>query len=88
MGAKKLKEELENKYQVTIGYSTVWSGKQIAEEKIYGTWEDSFGCLFNFKAEVEQKMPGSVVEIDLIENEDGVYFHRFFVVSKQALMVS
>jgi hypothetical protein len=85
MGAKKLQEELEDKYQVTIGYSTVWSSRLIAAKKIYGTWEESFGCLFNFKAEVELKMPESVVEIDLIENEDGVYFHRFFCCFKASI---
>lgn len=37
MGAKKLQQELEDKYQVTIGYSTVWAGRQIAAEKKFGT---------------------------------------------------
>ena len=66
MGAKKLQKELEEKYNVTIGYGTVWAGRQIATEKIFGTWEERFALLFNFKAEVELKMPGSVVEIDFI----------------------
>jgi hypothetical protein len=34
--------------------------------------------LYNFKAEVEQKMPGSVVEIDVTKDGDDVYFCRFF----------
>ena len=66
MGAKKLQKELEEKYNVTIGYGTVWAGRQIAAEKIFRTWEESFALLFNFKAEVELKMPGSVVEINFI----------------------
>jgi len=65
MGAKKIQEELE-KYQVKIGYSTVHLGKDVAEQQIFGTWEESFGYLFNFKAEIELRMPGSVVEIDVI----------------------
>ena len=79
IGAKKLQKELEDKYQVSIGYSTVWLGRQKAAEHIFGTWEESFGYLFNFKAEIELRMPGSVVEIDVINKEDGVYFHRFFL---------
>ena len=79
MGAKKLQYELEEKYEIKLHYSTVYAGMQIALEKMYGTWEDSFGNLFNFKAMVELKMPGSVVEIGLKETEDGVYFQRFFL---------
>lgn len=62
-----------------IGYGTVHLGREKAEEQIFGTWEESFGYLFNFKAEIELRMPGSVVEIDVINKEDGVYFHRFFL---------
>ena len=47
MGAKKLQEELEDKYDITIGYGTVHMGFVIAGEKIHGTWEESFGYLFN-----------------------------------------
>jgi len=63
----------------------VWSGRQIAAEKIFGTWEESFPLLFNFKAEVELKMPGSVVEIHVINKDDGVYFHRFFCCFKPSI---
>lgn len=85
MGAKKLQRELEEKYQVTIGYSIVWLGRQKSVEHIFGTWEESFGYLFNFMAEVELKMPGSVVEIDVIKHDDGVYFHRFFYCFKPSI---
>jgi hypothetical protein len=85
MGAMKLKKELEDKYQVTIGYSTVWLGRQKAAEHIFGTWEESFGYLYNFKAEVEHKMPGSIVEIDVINKDDGVYFSRFFCCFKASI---
>ena len=85
MGAKKLQKELEEKYNVTIGYGTVWFGRQIAGENIFGTWEESFALLFNFKAEVELKMPGSVVEIHVINKDDGVYFHRFFCCFKPSI---
>jgi len=37
MGSKKLQEELEDKYQVKIGYSTVHLGRDVAREQIFGT---------------------------------------------------
>ena len=49
IGAKKIQEELEEKYQVKIGYSTVHLGKDVAEQQIFSTWEESFGYLFNFR---------------------------------------
>jgi hypothetical protein len=79
MGSKKLQEELEDKYNVKIGYSTVHLGHEVAGNQIFGTWDESFGYLFNFKAEIELRMPGSVVEIDVINQETGLYFHRFFL---------
>ena len=36
MGAKKIQEELENKYQVKIGYRTVHKGTTLASEHIFG----------------------------------------------------
>ncbi|WVZ92106.1 hypothetical protein U9M48_038195 [Paspalum notatum var. saurae] len=84
-GAKQLKQELEDKYNVTLGYSTVWAGRQKAAEHIFGTWEESFAYLYNFKAEVELRMPGSVVEIDVQKKDDGIYFHRFFCCFKASI---
>jgi hypothetical protein len=37
MGAKKIQEELEGKYQVQIGYGTVHKGFVLAKEQIQGT---------------------------------------------------
>jgi hypothetical protein len=43
-------------------------------------------CIFyNFKVEVEQKMPGSVVEIDVKKDADDVYFHKFFCCFKPSI---
>ena len=85
MLATKLKKELEEKYQVTIGYPTVHLGREKARQELFGTWEDSFGDLFNFKAEIELRMPGSVVEIDVVNTEEGVFFHRFFCCMKPSI---
>ena len=65
MGSKEL-QELEEKYDVTLGYSTVHLGHEMASKQLFDSWEESFGYLFNFKAEIELRMPGSVVEIDVI----------------------
>ena len=80
MSAKKIQEELEEKYQVAIGYSTVHLGKDKVEQQIFGTWEESFGYLFNFKAEIEFRMPGSAVH-----KEEIVFFHRFFCCLKPSI---
>ena len=37
IGAKKLQKELEDKYQVSIGYSTIWLGRQKELEDKYQT---------------------------------------------------
>jgi hypothetical protein len=37
---------------------------------LYGSWEESFGQLYNWKSEVMRKMSNSVIEID-IELKDG-----------------
>jgi len=33
----------------------VWLGRQKAAEQIFGSWEESFAYLFNFKAEVDSR---------------------------------
>jgi hypothetical protein len=40
--AKKLQKRLQEKYNVTIGYDTVWHGKEKAMAEMYGTWEENF----------------------------------------------
>jgi hypothetical protein len=51
---------------------------QRAFEDLYGSWEESFGLLYNWKAEVMKRMPNSVIEID-VEVKDGLpYLRRFF----------
>ncbi|KAL1555142.1 hypothetical protein AAHA92_15619 [Salvia divinorum] len=62
-----------------------WVGMQIEREKLYGTYENDFGNLFNFKEMVKLKMSWSVVKIGLKETEDGVYFQRFFCCFKPSI---
>lgn len=87
--AKKLLVELQDKYNIKLDYNMVWKGREKALAELQGAWEDSFQALWNFKAEVESKSPGSVVEIEVEtygdeaneeEEEEGpVYFKRLFV---------
>ncbi|XP_062195323.1 uncharacterized protein LOC133898658 [Phragmites australis] len=85
LGAMALKEELEGKYNITLNYSTVWAGRQRAVDHIFGSWEESFHELYRFKAEVEKRSPGSVVEIDVKQVEDKVYFNRYFCAFKSCI---
>ena len=60
-------------------------GREKARQELFGTWEDSFDYLFNFKAEIELIMPGSVVEIEVVNTEEGVFFYRFFCCMKPSI---
>ena len=52
---------------------------------LHGDWTNSFRMLYNFKAEVQTRCLGSVVEIDT-ESEGGkIYFKRFFMVLKPCI---
>jgi hypothetical protein len=41
LGAKKLQKRLQEKYNVVIGYDTVWKGKEKAMAELYDTWEEN-----------------------------------------------
>jgi hypothetical protein len=78
MGAKELQTKLEEDHNVTIAYETVWRGKEKALKELYGTWENSFQMLYSWKAAVLEKMPDSIIEIDVRIEEGKEYFNRFF----------
>jgi hypothetical protein len=52
LGAKKLQKRLQEKFNVVIGYDTVWKGKEKSMEELYGTWEENFQQLLRSKATV------------------------------------
>ena len=56
--------KLLEKYGVEVPYDRCYNGKEMALDKIYGKYSDSFQLLYSFKAEVERASPGSLVEID------------------------
>jgi hypothetical protein len=64
IGAVKILKELQDEHHVTLDYRTVWKGKQKAAIGLYGSWEESFRSLYNYKAEIELRSPWSIVEID------------------------
>ena len=85
MGPKAVQEELQDKYKIEIPYQTVVYGRQRAANKLFGKWDDSFDWLYRFKAEVEMRSPGSILEIDTETVDDKVHFKRFFCCFKAAI---
>ena len=86
MGAKEVKDELEEKYKIQIPYQTVWYGRQRASDILFGKWDDSYDWLYRFKAEVELRSPRSVIEIGTVEVNGKIHFSNFSVHSRLALM--
>jgi hypothetical protein len=85
MGAKAVKEELESKYNIFINYQTLYHGMKRAANILFGKWDDSFDWLYRFKAEVEMRSPGSVIEIDTVTVDDKIYSSRFFCCFKASI---
>ena len=79
IGPKAVQEELQHKYKIEIPYQTVFYGRQRAANKLFGKWDDSFDWLYRFKAEVEMRSPGSVLEIGTETVDDKIHFRRFFL---------
>ena len=83
--AKDLKKRLDTDHKCDIAYDTVWWGKERALDVVYGKRSGSFELFFSWKAEVMKRSPGSVAEIDLLEVDGQVYFHRFFCALKPCI---
>jgi hypothetical protein len=77
IGASELAKKLKAEYKVTTRYHTIWRCKERAMEKLYGTWGQCFQNLVNFKAEIEKRSPGSILEVDVKRERGKVYFRRF-----------
>jgi hypothetical protein len=78
MGAKELQTILQDLNNCTIAYDTVWKGKEKALRELYGCWEDSFQLLLRWKEAVLEKMPDSVIDIDVRVEDGKIFFSRFF----------
>jgi hypothetical protein len=57
-------KKIQGKYSIVVPFMMIYYGKEIALDKIYCSWQDSFNLLYTFKVEVEKACPRSVVEID------------------------
>jgi hypothetical protein len=78
MGAKELQTTLQDKHNCTIAYGTMWKRKEKALWLLYGSWEEQL--LFRWKEVILEKMPDSVIEIELHVEEGQLFFRRFFCV--------
>ena len=53
---------------------------------IYGKWNDSYNLLPTYQAELLKVVPGSIVDIDTEEDDNGdLCFSRFFVALKPCI---
>jgi hypothetical protein len=78
LGANKLQKRLQDKFNVVIGYDTVWKGKEKAMTELYGTWEENFQQLLRWKEAVMKISPDSVIEVDCHMDGEKMYFCQFF----------
>lgn len=74
-----LRKWLTKNYNVNVPYLRVFRGKEQAYTNIYGKWDDSFIKIDDFKEELRNRNPGSVVDIDFDTNGDKKRFKCFFI---------
>jgi hypothetical protein len=84
-GAKEVQSKLEDDFHVKVTYNKAWSGRHAALDQIHGSWEESFQTLYNFKCELENKCPESIVEIDSERVGNRVFFSKIFVSLKPCI---
>ncbi|XP_066324203.1 uncharacterized protein [Miscanthus floridulus] len=65
IGTISIQKLLQDDHKCQIHYDTVWKGRQIAMEELFGSWQHSFQILFNWRAEVLQRSPRSIIEINI-----------------------
>jgi hypothetical protein len=55
-------------------------------KQLYSDCANTFRMLYNFKAEVEKRSPGSVAELDTeIDSDGNVFFSKFFIALKPCI---
>jgi len=79
MGAKELQRRLKDDYKVMVHYKRVYYGKNLALDRLYGPWKESFDNLYRFKAQIELCCPGSFVVIDHHTINNKIRFSRLFL---------
>jgi hypothetical protein len=89
MTPKELQDRLNKKYSIQIPYHRVFRGKERAMDIIYGKWVDSYNLLPTYQDELLRVVPGSIVDIDTEEDDNGdLCFSSFLLLSNHALMGS
>jgi hypothetical protein len=74
-----LHKQVQKEQNCVLSYDMAYQGMQKALDELHGTWDDSFRLLFRWKAAILEKMPDSVIEIEVEDVEGGkVLFKRFF----------
>lgn len=84
-GPTDARKKLEERYAIKLKYSKAWSGMKKAMEQIHGTYEESFQLLFNWKVALQNKSPGTIVEIELQKVGKKMCFKRIFVALKPCI---
>ncbi|CAN6235687.1 unnamed protein product [Urochloa humidicola] len=79
---KELRRRLKEKHKIDVTYRKVDLGKQLAMDKLYGPWAQSFDNLYRFKAQIEETSPGSFVVIDHQTINNKIRFNRLFFALK------
>ncbi|KAI3795072.1 hypothetical protein L1987_37716 [Smallanthus sonchifolius] len=74
-----LRKWVMKNYSVDVSYLKVYRGKEQAYTDMYGKWEDSFMKMNDFKEELVNRNPGSVVDIDYETDGNKKLFLRFFI---------
>ena len=77
--ARAIQKRLIAEHNVVLPYYTAWHRKERALKTLLGDWEKSFMLLFNFKREVQDRSPGSMVEVDTKEEGGNIHFQSFFM---------
>ncbi|XP_025679166.1 uncharacterized protein [Arachis hypogaea] len=62
---KSIIAEVQSRFNYTISYRKAWLAKQKSIAKIFGGWENSYQALPWWLSIMVQKMPGSVVQIEI-----------------------
>jgi hypothetical protein len=87
LGTSELQDKLFETYEVEVGYNTVWKGKQLALDSIFGSWEESFQSLFRFRAALLESSPDTIFEIAMKNDpdSDGIMFDKLFLAMKPCI---
>jgi hypothetical protein len=64
LGPTALIKLISDKFNIKIPYMRMFYAKEMALDRINGSWNESFQLLYTFKAEVQMASPGSIVAID------------------------